>query len=220
MNGKPWIPAEDRALRTLYPHIRTEDVSRIMGRPLCSIYNHAEQLGVEKSEAFRSSPLSGRNVKGHAPHGERTRFKKGQIQANKGLRRPGWAPGRMAETQFKKGSVSKRWDQEIFVVGCLRINSDGILEIKVAPGARQWVILARYVWATERGPIPPGHVVRVKNGDPYDVCDVNNLEIVTRAENMRRNSYHTNYPKEIGQLIQLRGALIRKINRRERQREE
>jgi len=34
---------------------------------------------------------------------------------------------------------------------------------------------------------------------------------------MRRNSYHTRYPKEVAQLIQLKGALNRKINRRSRQ---
>jgi hypothetical protein len=34
---------------------------------------------------------------------------------------------------------------------------------------------------------------------------------MSRAESMRRNSYH-NYPKELAQLIQLRGALNRKIN--------
>lgn len=33
---------------------------------------------------------------------------------------------------------------------------------------------------------------------------------------MRRNSYHTRYPKEIGLVIQLKGALQRQINKRER----
>ena len=41
------------------------------------------------------------------------------------------------------------------------------------------------------------------------------VECISLAENMRRNSYH-NYPKPIAELIQLRGALMRKINRAER----
>ena len=40
------------------------------------------------------------------------------------------------------------------------------------------------------------------------------LDCITRVENMRRNSYHNNYPKEVAQLIQLRGALNRKIKNR------
>lgn len=31
---------------------------------------------------------------------------------------------------------------------------------------------------------------------------------------MRRNSYHTNYPKDVQLLIQLRGAVNRQINKR------
>ena len=44
-------------------------------------------------------------IRGHRDTnvGAAFRFKPGQVPANKGLRRPGWAPGRMAATQFKKG---------------------------------------------------------------------------------------------------------------------
>jgi hypothetical protein len=43
------------------------------------------------------------------------------------------------------------------------------------------------------------------------------LELVTHAELMRRNSYHTRYPKDLGLVIQMRGALNRKINRLSKQ---
>lgn len=43
---------------------------------------------------------------------------------------------------------------------------------------------------------------------------IDRIELVTLEENMRRNSYHNRYPKEIGLAIQARGALVRKINRR------
>lgn len=42
------------------------------------------------------------------------------------------------------------------------------------------------------------------------------LECITRAENMARNSIH-NYPQPIPQLVQLRGALNRKIRNRSKQ---
>ena len=39
----------------------------------------------------------------------------------------------------------------------------------------------------------------------------------TRAEHMHRNSVHAHYPPEIARLVQLRGALVRQINRKARQ---
>ena len=43
--------------------------------------------------------------------------------------------------------------------------------------------------------------------------DQANLEAITRAENMRRNSYHR-YGQEIARAVQLRGVLNRQINKR------
>ncbi len=41
-----------------------------------------------------------------------------------------------------------------------------------------------------------------------------NLELVSRSELMRRNSHWNTLPPELAQIVQLRGALTRKINRR------
>ena len=41
-------------------------------------------------------------------------------------------------------------------MGALRVNTDGQLDIKVREGLRAWDSMARFVWATERGPIAPG----------------------------------------------------------------
>ena len=43
-----------------------------------------------------------------------------------------------------------------------------------------------------------------------------NLELISRADLMRRNSY-LHLPPEIAQIVQLRGALTAKINRRSKQ---
>ncbi|WP_243470316.1 hypothetical protein [Vreelandella lionensis] len=43
-----------------------------------------------------------------------------------------------------------------------------------------------------------------------------NLELISRADLMRRNSY-LNLPEPLPQIVQLRGALNRKINRRSQQ---
>ena len=41
--------------------------------------------------------------------------------------------------------------------------------------------------------------------------------LMTRAELMKRNSYHNRYPKEVARLVQLRGAVTRQINKRSNQ---
>jgi hypothetical protein len=73
------------------------------------------------------------------------------------------------------------------------------------------------VWEAANGPVPPGHAITFLPGrrtTDASLITLDALQLVSRAELMRRNSHHTNYPKEVSQLIQLKGALNRKINRR------
>ncbi len=202
-----WSRADDRQLRKLYPHSQTVDVAKAIGRSLSATYGRAGTLGLAKNAAYLASPAAHRldGVKGLG-----TRFVKGQPAWNKGKR------GYMGanRTSFKKGNRSKRWDPEIYAIGALRINADGYLDIKVKEGLRAWERMSRWVWTTERGPIPPLGVIRAINGDEDD-CRIENLRLTTRGDLMRENSYHK-YPKEITRLIQLRGALNRQINKREK----
>jgi hypothetical protein len=208
-----WTEAEIELLRELYPRTPMKEMCERSDCKPFRIYSKAEDLGLRRDQAYIEAQLrelgerlSGMNIG--------TRFKKGNVPWSKGLSIP--TVGRMAETQFKKGQVSRRWDPEIYSVGALRINSDGYLEIKLRPGCRSWYGMARFVWETERGPIPPDFVVRVINGDPDDTR-IENLHLVSRRALMLANTIH-NYPKEIAQLTQLRGALTRKINRLEKAR--
>lgn len=107
-------------------------------------------------------------------------------------------------------------------IGSLRVNSDGYLDRKVRDKGlpqRRWEGVHRLLWRKAHGPIPRGHAVAFRAGrrtTDLDKITLDALELVSRQELMRRNSYHTNYPKEIGLVIQLRAALVRQINRRER----
>ena len=71
----------------------------------------------------------------------------------------------------------------------------------------------RIVWRDAGRDIPPGQALVYKDGNKRNF-DLDTLELVTRQELMRRNSYHINYPKEVGEIMQLRGVLNRKINQR------
>lgn len=99
-------------------------------------------------------------------------------------------------------------------IGTEKVDSDGYLRRKLTDTGyppKDWVAVHRINWEAAHGPIPKGHMVIFRDGDKTNVA-VENLELISFREQMRRNTLH-NYPKEIAQAIQLRGALIRRINR-------
>ena len=62
--------------------------------------------------------------------------------------------------------------------------------------------------------MPPKHAVRFKDGDRTNIA-IENLELIHRGNLMRKNSVH-NLPKELVRVVQLRGAVVRQINKRAR----
>lgn len=205
-----WTDDQLALLRELYPDTRTTDLIDIIGRDEKSIYQKAHALGIRKSAAFLASPASGRT---NGRQGIGTRFTKGQTSWNKGKSCP--TRGRSAETQFKKGvrqGVAVKLYQPI---GAERISKDGYLERKInddLPLQKRWRAVHLVMWEAANGPLPKGHAICFKDGNKANLT-LDNFELISRADLMRRNTLH-NYPKEIAQLIQLRGAINRKINNR------
>lgn len=219
MNRRGWSPQEIATVSRLYPHMPTADVARAIGRSVRMVYQAAARFGLSKSEEYLASPSACRLRRGDSV-GAATRFKPGQVPQNKGLRRPGYAPGRMRETQFKKGMrtgvAAKNWCP----VGTIRTDAEGFLRIKVREGFSGetrfgfgntdiWPLLNRHVWEQHHGPIPKSHSVVFKDRDRTN-CAIENLELISRRELMARNTVHR-LPKEIALAIQLNGALKRKI---------
>ncbi len=222
MKGKPWPKATLAAMRRRYPHEPTAAIAKDLGMTVTACYQLARGLGLKKTEEYLNGPHACRLRRTDNP-GMGTRFQPGHVPANKGLRRPGWAPGRMAETQFKKGRPATA-ARNYVPIGSLRLSKDGYLERKITddpsiyPAAR-WVAVHRLVWIKAHGPVPPKHVVVFKPGQrtaELDEITLDRVECISMVENMRRNSYHNRYPKEIGLAIQARGALMRKIHRAEK----
>lgn len=216
MSRRFWTPPEVRTLRKLYPHMKTRDVARILGCRESRINNKALALGLKKSAAYLASDASGRLTKLSAA-GLNYRFKPGLTPWNKGVE---WiAGGRSAETQFKAGSMP----HNTLPLGSYRMEpGTGTLQQKVSnargSASKRWRGVHELVWVAAHGPLPRGHLVVFKPGmrtTKLEEITLDRVECITRAENMRRNSYHR-YPQPIPKLIQLRGALQRQINRRER----
>lgn len=218
-----WTPERVEQLRTLYPDNTAQTVGEIMGLRTRQVYNKAASLGLEKSEAFKASDRSGRVLKGKQdPSMAATQFKPGHRTWNAGCK--GWtAGGRSAETRFKKGRKPED-NANYLPIGSLRTSKDGYLERKVSDDpsiypARRWVAVHRLVWEAANGPIPAGHIVVFKpqmaTTDPEQIT-LDKVDCITRAENMRRNSYRTRNP-ELAGLYQLKGAINRQLNRIKRE---
>jgi hypothetical protein len=208
-----WTPDLEAVLIMRYPHEKTSRIAADIGMTTEQLYKKATLLGLKKTPEYLASADACRLRRG-GDVGAAFRFQKGRETHNKGKKGICY-PGCEA-TQFKKGH---KLNEEL-PLGALRINADGYLDRKVSmtanPPARRWVGVHRLVWIERNGLVPEGHIVVFKPGmrttNPDEIT-IEKVELVSRAEHMKRHTLH-NYPKEIAQLIQLRGAVNRKINRR------
>ncbi len=219
-----WTADEDETLRINFPMWPAFLIGHLVGHSASSVYQRAARLGIEKHPDHWRNPMAHLwNSTGH-PNAIASRIKPGTVPANKGLRRPGYAPGRMAETMFKKGRPARE-AHNYLPIGTEKIDvkrNNLVRKVTDDPSvfpAMRWRPVAVLVWEAANGPLPKGHVVRFRDGMKTLVSaeiTLDRLELVTLAENMRRNTLH-NYPKEITRAIQLRGALNRQINRLNRE---
>ena len=214
MTRRAWTPAEDDAIRDLYATHSAAEIAAMIGRTRSSIWQRANTLGLKKSHAWIAERT--RQAMSDPDHGGRAgQFKPGAEPWNKGTHFH--AGGRSVETQFKPGARHGRALSLWHPVGTLRVNSDGYLERKINddfPIHRRWRYEQIVVWEAAHGPLPAGHAVVFKDGNKMNVA-LDNLECISRAELLRRNSTHRHGP-EIAALVQLRGVLRRQINRRQR----
>lgn len=67
-------------------------------------------------------------------------------------------------------------------------------------------ISKKYIWEKANGPVPKGHVLILKDGDPLNL-KLDNLELITRAELIARNRNSL----KTGQGRRFKGMSISKI---------
>jgi hypothetical protein len=214
--SKRWSEDERIVLREKYENTPSIDIAHELGRALSSVHNHAAKLGLKKSKQTIAAMSRAKLERGdHASIYHR--YPKGHVPANKGLRRPGWSPGRMADTQFRKGNKPHTWKP----IGTERLTKEGYLQRKIADTGNtvdDFVEVHRLLWEQAKGPIPPGHVVVFKDRDRTHV-QLDNLELITRADLVRRNTFH-NLPEDLKQVIRINASLNRRIRRIQREKQD
>jgi len=207
-----WTDSEIARLRRDYHKTPTAKIAEAMGVKPYVVSGKAAKLGIRKSAEYLASPAACRMRVDTI--GARTRFLPGQIPWNKGLRGTNY-PG-MVATQFKPGYRVGRAMERYKPIGTERVTIDGYLERKInddMPLQKRWRAVHIVLWEEVNGPLPAGHALVFRDGNKRNIC-LENLELLTRAELMRRNSCHNHGP-EIAKLVQLRGAISRMINKQE-----
>lgn len=200
-------PIESR-ITELYPMHSGAEIAELLGIGLRTVYKTAGRLGLKKSREWIAERARRRMA--DPAHPARThQIKPGTAPWNKGIHF--FSGGRSPETQFKPGNKPNTWHP----VGHERITDEGYLQRKLTETGvtrRDYVNVHWIVWRAAGRDIPPGHALIFRDGNKRNVA-LDNLELVTRAELMRRNSLHR-FPEELVRVVRLRGALNRHINKR------
>lgn len=209
-----WQPWQDDILRCTYPCTANVALCKVLGVTPNQVNYRAQKLGIKKTKWFwQNHPTSGAIIVSGKPH-HGTRFVKGQTSWNKG--RKGLCFAGCEVGWFKKGTSPKNKKE----IGYMRRNGrDGYYEIKMHETGvkyKDWVPIHRLIYERMHGiKIPKTHVVMYLDGN-YENWRIQNLRMISKAENAKRNSIH-NYPKEIATAMQLVGAINRQINKRSKQ---
>lgn len=212
MNRHTWTESETLELTRRYPHEHTATLAASMGMRTSQINSKAYSLDLHKTPEYLASAESGRT---DGTRGGETRFKPGLATWNKGQAFD--SGGRSHETRFKPGHRGGKAVEMYQPIGTERLSKDGYIQRKINDGMpmhQRWRGVHLLVWEEANGPIPAGHAVTFRDGNKQN-CALDNLQLISRTDLMKRNTYH-NYGKEIARLVQLKGAVTRQINKRER----
>ena len=210
MSRKLWTEKELIILKKDYPSTLSFLIATKLNRSVRSIYSQANLMGLKKTEEFNRSESSGRMINGN--FGIANRFKKNHIPFNTGKK---WndfmseqSKSNSLKTTFKKGNKPPNTLHD----GIITYRADSKTKrvykhIRISLG--KWQMLHVYNWEQINGKLPKGKILAFI-GSTED-CSVGNLMLITRAENMKRNSIHR-YPEEIKQTIKTLTKLKKIIN--------
>lgn len=207
-----WTGDMINQLMDLYPSSTTESVANKMNLSVCSVYSKAFSLGLHKSNEYLNSPDAGRLQKGDL-RGLKSRFTNGHTPANKGKKMADDVYEKVSRTMFKKGSIpatTKYFGKPYLHT---RMRDNGQVE-------RTWYIQVNQQRLTYLTYLCKQHSIDMTGKKPrlkneYDFSKVptmNDINIISNAENLELNTVQR-FPEELRNLIQIKGALNRQLNK-------
>ena len=165
-------PDQQKLFKELYPETPNPQLEKLFDISESTVIQYARRLGVCKSKRFMSDPyLRGCFPKGHESWNKGT---KGLTSAN--------------THSFKKGSIPKNHLPVGSVTVRKRYNRENpdYLWIKIAE-LNKWEMLNVHIWKAAKGSVPKDHIIIFKDRNTMN-CKLENLECISNAEHMRRNS--------------------------------
>lgn len=205
MPGKPtWTEKEQAFIEANYLTMPLKRIALYLNRSNTFVRYTMKQLGLVIPREIIEQRIAD------------SRIKKGNVSFNKGKKQSEYMSPEMIErtkaTRFKKGNLPH--NAKGFKDGDVSIRRDtrsGIRYLYTRIRLGKWRELHHVIWEKKNGRIPPKHCLRFKDGNSLN-CKLSNLELIPLSENMSRNTIRR-YPKDLQNLIMLKGALKRKLNK-------
>lgn len=193
---KKFTPEEDKFIRDNYMDIPIKHIARMMGRAEGSVMGRFKRLGYSLPPELAAQRIAA------------SRFQPGQMPKNKGKNMSEEVREKVKRTWFPKGNLPHNTKEDGLIVE--RTDKTGRPYLYIRERKSKWELLHRHLWRKHRGEIPEGYIVVFKDGNSKN-CVFENLELITKGDNMKRNTIH-NLPEDIRNTKLLIGSLNRKIN--------
>lgn len=122
-------------------------------------------------------------------------------------------------------TVNQRWKTTgVTEVGQIKVwkSQSGLINLVVIKIDGGFVHYYRWLYIQHFGPLNSDQIVRVKlNVSKIGILDIDDLEIIDRAENSRRNAaLRMKVPEELREVINLKARLKREINKQQKKQED
>ena len=200
-------PPDIATIKELYPYQSTRSIAERLGLSERTVYNWAYKLGLKKTPEYMKNTLS-RLARNLQESGKAYRFKKGDAPANKGRKMDASLYAKCSRTMFKTGHLPANTLHD--GAETIRNDKNGHQYYWVRITLGKWMPKHIKLWQDANGPISKGYNVVFRDGNTLN-CALDNLECISNAELMRRNTLH-NLPDDVKELVYLKGRLHRVIN--------
>ena len=199
-----------------YPNEDTKVIASDLKVSIEVIYRIASRFNIKKSKEYLDNwKLSGRGRMIEA--GKAHRFTKGHMSWNKDKSPKDYMDAesyeKIAKTQFKKGGLPPNTKHDGAIT--LRHDKSGSSYYYIRIAKAKWQLLHQKIYQDAYGPIPKNHIIAFKDRNSLNVT-LDNLECITRVENMHRNSFHRLSP-EVKQTIKVLTKLKKTIKNGKKQ---
>ena len=199
-----------------YPNEDTKVIAADLNTTVEIVYRIVSRFNVKKTKEYLDNwKLSGRGRMIEA--GKAHRFTKGHVSWNKDKSPKDYITpenyAKMESTQFKKGGLPPNTKHD----GAITLRHDKSKKnyYYIRLSKAKWMPLHVKIYQDAYGPIPKNHIIVFKDRNTLNVT-LENLECISRKENMLRNTLHRLAP-EIKQTIRVLTKLKKTIKNGKKQ---